>query len=257
MSGAPAASHTLRVLTHLAGKVEPVPAAAIAHALDLPRSTTYRLLTEMASLGYATHYRDEGTWGLGVAAFELSSGYQRQSPLQRLARPLVQRLVDTTTHNGHLAVLDGRDVLYVIEERAKGRPLLVSDVGVRLPASTTASGLAMLAALPGRQVTALYPSAAELVARPGAPRTPSHLRRELVAVRRRGHAVEVGTVTAGLASVALPVLDRTGRPTAAVALTYPEGSVSDLESLLVPLRRAADALQARLNPRSGEPGRPA
>ena len=72
---------------------------AIAHALDLPRSTTYRLLTEMASLGYATHYRDEGTWGLGVAAFELSSGYQRQSPLQRLARPLVQRLVDTTTHN--------------------------------------------------------------------------------------------------------------------------------------------------------------
>lgn len=123
--------------------------------------------------------------------------------------------------------------------------------------STTASGLAMLAALPGRQVTALYPSAAELVARPGAPRTPSHLRRELVAVRRRGHAVEVGTVTAGLASVALPVLDRTDRPTAAVALTYPEGSVSDLESLLVPLRRAADALQARLNSRDGEPGRPA
>ena len=69
MSRAPAATHTLRVLTHLAGKVEPVPAAAIAHALDLPRSTTYRLLTEMASLGYATHYRDEGTWGLGVAAF--------------------------------------------------------------------------------------------------------------------------------------------------------------------------------------------
>ena len=50
-----------------------------------------------------------------------------------------------TTHNAHLAVLHGRDVLYVIEERAPGRPLLVTDVGVRLPATLTASGLAMLA----------------------------------------------------------------------------------------------------------------
>ena len=38
------------------------------------------------------------------------------------------------THNAHLAVLHGRDVLYVVEERAAGRPPLVTDVGVRLPA---------------------------------------------------------------------------------------------------------------------------
>ena len=56
-------------------------------------------------------------------------------------------------------MLHGRDVLYVVEERAPGRPPLVTDVGVRLPAHLTASGRAILAALPAAQVRALYPDA--------------------------------------------------------------------------------------------------
>ena len=48
-------------------------------------------------------------------------------------------------------------MLYVIEERAPGRPPLVTEVGVRLPAHLTASGRAILAALPTAQVRALYP----------------------------------------------------------------------------------------------------
>lgn len=246
MPDAPAAGHALRVLTHLAGKVEPVAAAALARSLGLPRSTTYRLLAEMAALGYVTHYRDEGRWGLGVAAYELASGYQRQTPLQRVARPLLQRLVDTTTHNAHLAVLHGRDVLYVIEERAPGRPLLLTDVGVRLPATHTASGLALLAALPSRQVTALHPDAASLVEAPGAPATVSALRRELVAARHRGWAHEDGRVTPGLASVAVAVVDRGGRPLAAVAVTYPVESVTSPQHLAVAVRDVADAVERRL-----------
>jgi DNA-binding IclR family transcriptional regulator len=127
-------------------------------------------------------------------------------------------------------VLHGRDVLYVIEERAPGRPLLVTDVGVRLPATTTASGLAMLAALPGPQVTALFPRPDTLVGvESGGPATPSALRRELVSIRRRGYAVEEGTVTAGLSSVAHVVRDRLGHPVASVALTYPTTEVDEKE----------------------------
>lgn len=250
MSSAPAATHALHILSLLAGKVEPLPAAAIARALGLPRSTTYRLLTEMAAEGFVSHYREDGRWGVGVAAFELASGYHRQQPLQRRARPLLQRLVDTSTHNAHLAVLHGRDVLYAIEERAPGRPLLVSDVGVRLPATHTASGLAMLSALSTQQVTALFPGSAALVAHPGAPATVTALRRELVGIRQRGWAVEDGTVTAGLRSIAMPIMDGDGQPLAAVALTYPSGAVpdgADEQARLARMVRATvSAIQQRL-----------
>ena len=43
-SKVPAAQSALRVLTHLAAQRGPTPAAAVASALDLPRSTVYQLL---------------------------------------------------------------------------------------------------------------------------------------------------------------------------------------------------------------------
>jgi DNA-binding IclR family transcriptional regulator len=172
----------------------------------LPRSSTYRLLTTLADRGFVSHLRESGRFGLGAAAYELGSAYRRQAPLQRIAAPLLARLVDATTHNAHLAVMHGRDVLYVVEERAAGRPRLVTDVGVRLPAELTASGLAMLAQLPAAQLRALYPAAAQLVRREEVgPRSLADLRRTLTQTRARGYAVESGTVTVGLASVAVAV----------------------------------------------------
>ncbi len=246
MANATSAGHALRALTHLASRAEPIPAAHLARAIGLPRSSTYHLLAVLVEHDYVVHYADERTYGIGAAVHELGAGYQRQDPLQRLARPLVEQLVDATTHNAHLAVLSGRDVLYVIEERAAGRPSLVTDVGVRLPATVTASGLAVLAALPRRQVTALFPSASVMVE--DGPPTPSALRRELVAVRARGHAVEEGSVSPELSSVASAVLDRDGHPVAAVAVTFRSEEVDDDQrrGLVAAARETAGRISSRL-----------
>ncbi|MFZ2501140.1 MAG: IclR family transcriptional regulator C-terminal domain-containing protein, partial [Nocardioides sp.] len=156
-----------------------------------------------------------------VAAFEVGSGYARQGPLQRIARRPLAALVDRTGHTAHLAVLHGRDVLYVVEERAPGRPPLVTDVGVRLPAHLTASGRAILAALPPAQVRALFPDRAAFVDRHGVgPASPSALRQLLVDTRQRGHATEDGEVTPGYRSVAAVVIDHNRHPVAGVAVTF-------------------------------------
>ena len=252
-TNAPAARHALAILTLLARRPTPVPAAAIARELGLPRSSTYHLLTVLVEQGYAVHLPEDRRYGLGVAAFELGFAYARQAPLERIARPRLTRLADATGHNAHLAVLHGRDVLYVVEERVAGRPSLVSDVGVRLPASLTASGLALLATLPTAQVRALFPSSDAFVQRHGVgPTTLSVLRRALAATRARGYAVEDGQVTPGLASVGAAVLDHTGHPEAAVAVTYPVDDVDETDrDLLVELvRTCAAALSARLGHRA-------
>src|SRR3954451_22723317 len=141
MAQSPAVDHALAVLTLLARMPEPMPASVISQTLDLPRATTYRLLAVLGGHRFVAYLPDERNYGLGSAVFELGSAYTRQAPLARIARPLLDRLVKTTTQNAHLAVLHGRDVYYVLEGRAPGRRGLVTDVGVRLPASVTASGL--------------------------------------------------------------------------------------------------------------------
>lgn len=249
MSLAPAADAVLKILVLLARQLEPVPAATIAASVGLPRSTTYRLLGSLVDAGFVGYLPEERRYGLGVVALELGSSYSRQMPLRRLAQPVLTRLVAATKENAHLAVLHGQDVFYVIEQRAPRRRALVTDVGVRLPASLTASGLAIMSALSAAQLHAIHPDSSGLVARDGrGPTSLPELRDLLTHVRERGYAVEDGLVTAGLASVGVPVVDRTGYPVAGVSVTFEAERVDGERQarLVTEVKRAASSLSRRL-----------
>jgi DNA-binding IclR family transcriptional regulator len=249
MGQVPSATRALRVLRFLAAQPEPVPLERVTAAVGIPRSSAYHLLAAMVEEGFVVHLPEEQRYGVGVAAFEVGSGYARQEPLQRIARRPLAALVDQVGQSAHLAVLHGRDVLYVLEERAPGRPSLVTDVGVRLPAHLTASGRAILAYLPTAQVRALYPDRTAFVDRTGVgPQSLTALRSVLTDTRRRGHAREDGEVTPGLASVAAPVLDQNQHPVAGVAVTFPtdEAGVAVLTAAVV---RTSERLGRRLRGR--------
>ncbi|MFC5930546.1 IclR family transcriptional regulator [Cryobacterium melibiosiphilum] len=241
-STAPAARQTLTILQFLAHQRGPVAASAIATALELPRSTVYRLLGVLEEHGFVLHFPEVQRYGIGIAAFEMSSGFSRQEPLSRLGRPILAALVDHLGESAHLAVLHGRDVIYLAEERAPRRPALVTDVGVRLPSHLTASGRALLATLPKAQLRALFPTPEAFATRafvgnPADSTLPApaqrgdevsrygQLARLLDGVRERGYAGEDGEVTEGFASVAVAVRDHTGWPAAGIAVTFPRQNV--------------------------------
>ncbi len=248
----PAAHHTLRILGLLSAQRGPVAASTIAHALALPRSTVYRLLGVLEEHGFVLHFPEARRYGIGIAAFELSSGFMRQEPLTRLGRPILSALVDRLGESAHLAVLHGRDVVYLIEERAPRRPHLVTDVGVRLPSQVTASGRALLATLPRSQLRALFPTSASFVHRlESGPSTYAELSRLLDEVRQRGFAAEDGDVTEGIASVAVAVRDHAGWPAAGIAVSFPRDAipVDRWPDLAVEIGRVAAELSRRISGR--------
>lgn len=251
----PAADQTLQILSLLARSRGPMPASMIAAQLELPRSTVYHLLTTLQNHGYVLHLAEEKRYGLGIAAVELSSAYARHEPLSRIGRPLVAGLVDRLRMSAHLAVPHGRDVLYVVEERAPGTISLVSDVDVRLPMPVTASGRAILSAMPKAQVRALFPDRRSFVhGRDGSSDfidRYSRLRSVLDETVTRGYALEQGSVTDGLTSVGVPVLDHRDWPVAAIALTFPDREVdaARLPELAAEVRRTAATLSSRIHGR--------
>ena len=249
MTIVPAAARTLAILRLLAQQAAPLSAVTIARQLGLARSTTYHLLDTLVHEGFVVHVPEEHRFALGLGSYELDSGYSRQAPLQRVARVPLASLVDATGHNAHLAVLHGSEVVYVIEERAKGRAALITDVGVRLPAQLTATGRAMLAALPKEHVRALFPDPAAFVTRTDrGPTSYSSLSRLLVETRRRGFSEEAGEVTDGFSSVGAAVVDHSAHPVAAVALTFPSDVRGD--QLAASVVRTAHLLSRRLGARS-------
>jgi DNA-binding IclR family transcriptional regulator len=250
----PAATRALAALTALAAAPGPVPASTLARELGIPRSSAYHLLAAMTSAGFVVHYPEEGRWGLGVAAFEIGAAYLRHEPLERLAQPLLHRLANdvgaVAPAVAHLGVLHGRETLYLLRESPSSPVTVVVDVGVRLPATLTASGRAMLAELPASQVRALLPDRAAFVDRTGlGPMSPTALTRLLAAERARGWAEEDGFVVAGFASVAAAALDRSGRPVASIGLTFRSDRVD--ERARAALARAAVRTAAELSRRLG------
>ncbi|MDA8369363.1 MAG: IclR family transcriptional regulator [Nocardiopsaceae bacterium] len=251
MSHVPAATRTLRLLRFLATRPGPVSASAIAAGLGLPRSSVYQLLEAMAEEEFVIHLPEERRWGLGVAAFEIGSAFLRHGPLERLARPLLQRLSAETGATAHLGVLHGAETLYLLKEQPPHAPTLITGVGVRLPAHLTASGRALLMHLPRAQVRALYPAAENFVDRTGrGPAAPGELRELLARERSQGFCVEEGLVTEGFSSVAAAAFDHNGAPAAAISLTVPSSRPVPHGALASGARGAAAELTRRLSGRN-------
>lgn len=266
MAQVPAARNTLRILALLSRIDVPVSAARIRAELDLPRSSTYHLLREMEAAGFVMHIPGEQTYGLGVAAYEMAQAYTTQQPLVRLGQKRLRELAVQAGGSGHLSRLVGPEIVYLVEVRSPGAQALITDVGVRLPALRTASGLAMLSALNDAQVKAVLASLPDVpsgpapvpapssaggadAAAPGPDHDTDHattpasgdfaastdttrptLRRllaELDAIRTRGFALEREAVARGQESVSVPVRDHLSRPAAAITVTHPVDSLDD------------------------------
>lgn len=250
MPAVPAARNALRILTLLAGRSTPTPAATLARELGIPRSSLYQLARAMMDEGFLVHYPEERGYGLSALVSEIGSGSLQTDRLRRLAHPLLERLVGNAPVPvvSHLAVLTGAEVTYVDRVSAARAPTTVSTIGVRLPAHLTATGRAALSALPHAQVRALYPHRDALIRRVGpGPTTLAELDDVLSRARDRGWAIEEGDVTSDYSSVAAAALDRNAYPVAAIGVTYLSGpDAAATAALGAGVVQAAAALTARL-----------
>ena len=226
MSKVPAATHTLAILRLLMTTDAPISAARIATQLRLPRSTTYQLLKVMVDAGFVMHLKSHRTYGLGAAAYSLAQAYSTQQPLVRASTRHAQALAKLAGGSAHVSRLSsGMEVLYVLEERSAAVSL-ITDVGVRLAAERTASGRVMLAALPDAELKARVDAA-------GLGRQWQKIHTMVQQVRLRGWAEETEEVSVGQSSIAAAVLDHTGRPAAALAVTFTPGVGVDKHAELV------------------------
>lgn len=246
----PAAHQTLAILTHLNQAGTPLAASRIATDLGIPRSTTYQLLATLTHHGYTTHLPDQRRYALGPAARTLAATNTLSQHLTRYGKPLCHELTDRLQQPVHLAILEHKDITYLVTDRPPHQPPIITDPDVKLPAELTATGRTILAHLTPAQLRALYPNNASLRTRhDGDPTTLKALRAELLATRRRGYGVEHDEITLGYSSIAHHIVDHTSDPVAALAVTYAQDSQPDLSRLLTELTTATARISQLLGAR--------
>jgi DNA-binding IclR family transcriptional regulator len=178
----------------------------------------------MGERGWISRDPRSGQIGLGARIALLA----RSSPASALTasfHAVAARVVARHNETTCLTVLDGRDSVFVAKEETSHPVRLVTAVGSRLPAFASASGRALLADRPEREVAELYGGC---VLQTPTGRTLDGLA-ELLAIlrqaRRRGFAENIDETALGLHCIAAPV-GPPGRVAAAITICVPSGRMT-------------------------------
>jgi IclR family acetate operon transcriptional repressor len=217
--------------------------------LGVAHSTAHRLLAMLAYHGFVSQEQDSRTYVAGPALVEIGLAAVSQLDIRRHARQVLERLASELGETVHLAVLEGGNVRYLDAIESSRALRVASRTGSVLAANCTASGKALLAALPDAELAAMFAdetalprlTARSITSRP-------RLLAELRKVREAGCAVNREESEEGVASVAVAVPGPQGLPAAALVVSAPVSRMTNqaAEKISQALREQAAWLAVQL-----------
>ena len=197
----------------------------IAEKTALNKTTAYRVLSHLAQERYV--FRDPGgAYAIGVRLARLGSGASYQATLRKISRPMLEELAQITSETISLAVLEGREVLYldVIESAHTFRQ--VSHIGTRHPLYCTALGKAMLAYYPEGEREYLLSGITFERFTAHTITCAANLQKELSMIRRRGYSLDNEEVYLGSRCIGAPIFDDSNEVVAALSVSGPTTRVT-------------------------------
>jgi DNA-binding IclR family transcriptional regulator len=196
----------------------------LGRRLGISKSTAHRLVTTLCQRGFVQQVPETRFYRLGIRLHELGELVASRNPLRDHALPLLEMLRSQTGETVHLAVPEGTQMFYLERLESYQGLRFSSRVGRLRPIHLTSSGKAVAAFNP--TVAAAACAGGFERRTPRTIRTKEQFLRVLADTRARGYAFSIEEDEPGLASVAAPVLDRTGIARAAISVAGPAARVA-------------------------------
>jgi IclR family pca regulon transcriptional regulator len=199
--------------------------SAVARRTGLSRGTARRFLLTLRQLGYVGSEGDQ--FFLTPRVMRLGYAYLSSMPLWQLAEPLVDGLRHRSGGSCSIAVLDGREIVYVV--RCPSRSIVRDNftLGTRLPAYLTGLGRALLAGLSDQALDAYLEEVQPRAFSEFTITDKAELRRIIIQAREQGWANADRQADPGLRSIAAPIKGRDGRVIAAVNISVQTARVQN------------------------------
>ena len=210
----------VEVLAIIAESAEPLRFVDLLAATGHSKATLHRIL---AALEEERMLRQDPRGGLrlGLRLVEFANRAWAGLDLRSAAEEEMAALRDETGETVRLAVLQGREILYIAQMDSRQPVSFRLRVGARGPAYCSGTGKAVLAFLPAARRAALL---LELRLDRHTPATlidRAALLEDLEISRQRGYALDDCEQVTEVRSLGVPILDRHGQPLGAISLTVP------------------------------------
>jgi DNA-binding IclR family transcriptional regulator len=192
----------------------------VARELGVHKSTASRLLAALDRRELVSQDTARGRFRLGVGLVRLAGAASRKLDLVQESRPVCRALAREVGETVNIAILSGRDALYLDQVAGPAALSPHNWAGQRIPLHATSDGKVLLAYLPAAEITEhLAPPLRRFTEHTIT--APAAFGRLLAEVRRRGYATAVDELEEGLTAVAAPVRDAAGDVIASVSASGP------------------------------------
>ncbi len=219
----------------------------VARELDVHKSTASRLLAALDRRELVAQDTARGKFRLGVGIVRLAGAVSQKLDLVQESRPVCRALAQEVGETVNLAILSGRDALYLDQVAGPAALSPHNWAGQRIPLHATSDGKVLLAYLPEAELTAcLAPPMARFTDRTIT--AVAEFGDLLAEVRRCGVATAVEELEAGLTAIAAPVRNAEGNVIASISASGPSFRIpaDRIPILAVAVRRAAAEVSRRL-----------
>jgi IclR family KDG regulon transcriptional repressor len=191
--------------------------------LGLPRTTVHELLVTLVDRRYLVQVPGQPMrYRLGVRLFQLGSVFAEHVDLAREAQRVASDVAGACDETVHVAVREGRDVIYIARVESTHPVRMVSAVGRRLPAHCTGVGKMLLSDLSPETLDVLYPPNSPLATMTrNSNSSAARLKSTLQGVRQEGLAFDEAESSEDVHCVAAGVRDHTGTMVAAMSISVP------------------------------------
>jgi IclR family acetate operon transcriptional repressor len=189
----------------------------------------HRVLASLRSRDLISLDETTRRYSLGPAVLSLGLTYLDRLDVCGLAAAALPGLSRATNETATLSVRTGNSRVYVEQVTPPREVIMSVRIGVAYPLHAGASSKAFLAFMRDEEIDAYFRTAIE-------PLTSAtivdedELREQLAQIRDRGWAESVGERQAGAASVAAPVLNHTGAPSAVLSISGPADRFVEIKS---------------------------
>ncbi|WP_198174241.1 IclR family transcriptional regulator domain-containing protein [Mesorhizobium xinjiangense] len=222
---------------------KPLTISAAARATNTTRASARRCLLTLLNLGYVVQVGS--AFHPAPRLLRLGDAYFQNTSLPQLAQTHLDNARDRLRESVSLAVLDNYEPVFVARAEAEKIVSSLARIGRRLLGYCSATGRVLLADLPDEELDA-YLAALEPKALTRHTITDKKKLREMI-LRARDERVAITDeeLEDGMAAMAVPVVDHTGKTVAAMSVSASRARISAarMKSELLPvLREYAEAL---------------
>ena len=191
----------------------------VGRILDLPKSSVHELLHSMVETSYLL--QEGKRFRLGVKVFEIGQAALRSSEVIHVARPLMKWAGEELNEVVQLALLDGKEVVYLSKMQFRKDLNIQSRIGARLPAHATALGKAILSTKSDDQVLAKFSDVEFKAYTPNSLTSINGLISNLHSARENSFAFDNEEYTPGVVCFAMPFKNIAGQTLGAISISMP------------------------------------